>query len=147
MAFRHPPSPRLLSRGPSTTVTASYTFFFLMIRRPPRSTLDGPLFPYTPLFRSPVAPTRLRGLLRDRARRHRPGAAAGRSEEHTSELQSHHPTSYAVFCLKKKNVLTPVRPTAPIAIPIHSRVLRTFNSSARTSSIIPASPVPSGLFF
>src|SRR5881394_135726 len=27
----------------------------------------------------------------------------GRSEEHTSELQSHHPISYAVFCLKKKN--------------------------------------------
>src|SRR5881394_3049252 len=28
---------------------------------------------------------------------------APRSEEHTSELQSHHPISYAVFCLKKKN--------------------------------------------
>src|SRR5881394_2254001 len=27
-----------------------------------------------------------------------------RSEEHTSELQSHHPISYAVFCLKKKNI-------------------------------------------
>src|SRR3989449_3583227 len=62
-------------------------FFFLMIRRPPRSTL----FPYTTLFRSEAR----------RARRHReqlsgPGAAAGadiderqrRSEEHTSELQS-----------------------------------------------------------
>src|SRR6187549_2619711 len=30
--------------------------------------------------------------------------AIGRSEEHTSELQSHHPISYAVFCLKKKIV-------------------------------------------
>src|SRR6187549_4235066 len=30
-------------------------------------------------------------------------AARDRSEEHTSELQSHHPISYAVFCLKKKN--------------------------------------------
>src|SRR5881394_4268873 len=29
-------------------------------------------------------------------------ALAARSEEHTSELQSHHPISYAVFCLKKK---------------------------------------------
>src|ERR1039457_7316418 len=57
------------------------SFFFLMIRRPPRSTL----FPYTTLFRSPggypaPAPSRF------------PGAASqirsSRSEEHTSELQS-----------------------------------------------------------
>src|SRR5213082_2223781 len=72
-------------------------FFFLMIRRPPRSTLCQTLFPYTTLFRSP--------------RRHPPvrrtrGAAgrgpAWRSEEHTSELQSPDTISYAVFCLKKK---------------------------------------------
>src|SRR6478736_7099092 len=54
-------------------------FFFLMIRRPPRSTL----FPYTTLFRSPAR----------RGSATRPGATAarhrpGRSEEHTSELQS-----------------------------------------------------------
>src|SRR2546429_1704037 len=65
-------------------------FFFLMIRRPPRSTL----FPYTTLFRS-VA----RQALQDRQheRRRLPGARLGgpdevasgeRSEEHTSELQS-----------------------------------------------------------
>src|SRR5216684_7991125 len=55
-------------------------FFFLMIRRPPRSTL----FPYTTLFRSPI-PT-----ARDRARRsrRRDTARGRRSEEHTSELQS-----------------------------------------------------------
>src|SRR5229473_7224991 len=54
-------------------------FFFLMIRRPPRSTL----FPYTTLFRS-ISPRRCRVL---RAfRRRRPGST--RSEEHTSELQS-----------------------------------------------------------
>src|SRR5437016_11691967 len=58
------------------------SLFFLMIRRPPRSTL----FPYTTLFRS------LRGLprreqgARDRRLRHRRGPL--RSEEHTSELQS-----------------------------------------------------------
>src|SRR5712675_2537316 len=63
-----------------------FFFFFLMIRRPPRSTL----FPYTTLFRSP----------RTARRPHRavpPGGRAptlachprpGRSEEHTSELQS-----------------------------------------------------------
>src|SRR5881394_610789 len=33
-----------------------------------------------------------------------------RSEEHTSELQSHHPISYAVFCLKKKKRKTPTSP-------------------------------------
>src|SRR6476619_7758157 len=56
-------------------------FFFLMIRRPPRSTL----FPYTTLFRSP----RDRGAIRTRqSRRRRLAAARRRSEEHTSELQS-----------------------------------------------------------
>src|SRR3546814_12673765 len=86
-------------------------FFFLMIRRPPRSTRTDTLFPYTTLFRSlraqagirRTAPARLpparRRLLPapDRSRR-RPG----RSEEHTSELQSLMRISYAVFCLKKK---------------------------------------------
>src|SRR5213596_3901238 len=70
-------------------------FFFLLIRRPPRSTQDRTLFPYTTLFRSPGPAARP------------PGAPprsppAGRSEEHTSELQSHGLISYAVFCLKKK---------------------------------------------
>src|SRR5213075_3498374 len=73
-------------------------FFFLMIRRPPRSTQQGTLFPYTTLFRSggnPAPRPRSSGD-RDRPRR-------GRSEEHTSELQSRLVISYAVFCLKKKN--------------------------------------------
>src|SRR6267142_4224209 len=55
-------------------------FFFLMIRRPPRSTL----FPYTTLFRSRCRPRPIR-----RARRRRSDRQASRSEEHTSELQSH----------------------------------------------------------
>src|SRR6516225_11089946 len=55
-----------------------FFFFFLMIRRPPRSTL----FPYTTLFRS--AGRQCGGAWRDRAR-----AGCRRSEEHTSELQSH----------------------------------------------------------
>src|SRR2546430_9041015 len=79
-------------------------FFFLMIRRPPRSTL----FPYTTLFRSHgyaegrhgrihVRRADRCGLARRAARARRavapvdrvsPGAIAGRSEEHTSELQS-----------------------------------------------------------
>src|SRR3546814_2185196 len=117
-----------------------------MIRRPPRSTLTDPLFPYTTLFRS---------LLDDVARHAQAEHAQGvgdaaqrldlrlqggdvgsigaqmqvehvldpqqvflhrgrdgveqravRSEEHTSELQSLMRISYAVFCLKKKNIQT-----------------------------------------
>src|SRR5881394_4447984 len=79
-----------------------FFFFFLMIRRPPRSTLDGTLFPYTTLFR----PLTGAGAEHHRVRRPGPGGEGARddarSEEHTSELQSHPPISYAVFCLKKK---------------------------------------------
>src|SRR3546814_7715492 len=78
-----------------------------MIRRPPRSTRTDTLFPYTPLFRS--ASLRDRGdrlchALFGGRRLARPLGLApdGRSEEHTSELQSLMRISYAVFCLKKK---------------------------------------------
>src|SRR2546422_7005534 len=58
-------------------------FFFLMIRRPPRSTL----FPYTTLFRSRVAPVVRAGDHVAVAREVR-AQEDGRSEEHPSELQS-----------------------------------------------------------
>src|SRR5437016_10140338 len=58
-----------------------YLFFFLMIRRPPRSTL----FPYTTLFRSGDAADRAD---RDHRRASGHGGGGQRSEEHTSELQS-----------------------------------------------------------
>src|SRR3546814_1048701 len=86
-------------------------FFFLMIRRPPRSTRTDTLFPYTTLFRSFLTRQRSGTSLSSRARgghrsaeqtRRAPRAARGRSEEHTSELQSLMRISYAVFCLKKK---------------------------------------------
>src|SRR3546814_11084517 len=97
--------------------------FFLMIRRPPRSTRTDTLFPYTTLFRSVVVQVHASGFTSgeltwpstwtDRLGRDRtpviPGqelagvvTALGRSEEHTSELQSLMRISYAVFCLKKK---------------------------------------------
>src|SRR6266849_5639535 len=57
-------------------------FFFLMIRRPPRSTL----FPYTTLFRSLSTLLRLRNVCTPNGEAKR--AAPERSEEHTSELQS-----------------------------------------------------------
>src|SRR3989442_8811772 len=67
-----------------------FVFFFLMIRRPPRSTL----FPYTTLFRSPV-PSRIVSSVDDSVKEEDGGAqmricpqSPQRSEEHTSELQS-----------------------------------------------------------
>src|SRR3546814_15096589 len=89
--------------------------FFLMIRRPPRSTRTDTLFPYTTLFRSRrlARTTVAYHASSSAARESRPhvphrqprrsGEAGGlRSEEHTSELQSLMRISYAVFCLKKK---------------------------------------------
>src|SRR3546814_19234677 len=100
--------------------------FFLMRRRPPRSTLTDTLFPYTTLFRS-VQPAigsaqnrlvaephagrlKLANARRDalsfliqRLEASNVRTIWTRSEEHTSELQSLMRISYAVFCLKKKN--------------------------------------------
>src|SRR3546814_2336495 len=100
-----------------------------MMRLPPRSTRTDTRFPYTSLFRSMSAPARS-SPLREAAGlflRNPTGmigaegegtfarpclddqivgllaARQGRSEEHTSELQSLMRSSYAVFCLKKKN--------------------------------------------
>src|SRR5881409_3792445 len=75
-------------------------FFFLMIRRPPRSTRETTLFPYTTLFRSGSASGRSTSSRACRAFQ----TNCSRSEEHTSELQSQSHISYAVFCLKKKNI-------------------------------------------
>src|SRR5574341_2341729 len=74
-------------------------FFFLMIRRPPRSTL----FPYTTLFRSAHPPGPHRGGVRQGQAR---GRGQDRSEEHTSELQS--PTNIVCRLLlekKKQNTI------------------------------------------
>src|SRR3546814_9543061 len=90
--------------------------FFLMIRRPPRSTRTDTLFPYTTLFRSQPCrhpdrraasgqigrwPRRAAERPNDGGQAAGGGAGAARSEEHTSELQSLMRISYAVFCLKK----------------------------------------------
>src|SRR3989442_6145167 len=95
-------------------------FFFLMIRRPPRSTL----FPYTTLFRSPPHAARTAGSpsARSRCPGHSPpssaaaargtaprttgpGSADDRSEEHTSELQSRPHLVCRLLLEKKKIVL------------------------------------------
>src|SRR5256885_6670212 len=84
-------------------------FFFLMIRRPPRSTL----FPYTTLFRSDLVPAARRGAGPRRLSTHRqdhPDRAwlgRGRRDRKSTRLNSSHLViSYAVFCLKKKKSRT-----------------------------------------
>src|SRR3546814_7360830 len=98
-------------------------FFFLMIRRPPRSTRTDTLFPYTTLFRSQdwrepgmprfVIPATSRAAPERRGQPEGQVRSAskagmtnqwclGRSEEHTPELQSLMRSSYAVFRLKTK---------------------------------------------
>src|SRR5438309_12001725 len=78
-------------------------FFFLMIRRPPRSTL----FPYTTLFRSVIG-TNLKGTffcsVEAAKLMPRGGSIVNVSDRKSTRLNSSHSSiSYAVFCLKKKN--------------------------------------------
>src|SRR5947209_11922816 len=76
-----------------------FLFFFLMLRRPPRSTL----FPYTTLFRSVPRRPGVQGarVLRRRGATSRGGG--GRGDRKSTRLNSSHANiSYAVFCLKKK---------------------------------------------
>src|SRR2546430_11059476 len=79
-------------------------FFFLMIRRPPRSTL----FPYTTLFRSPIVhhdlgrPQALQTAPRDQSRIPRAGTDDIEDRKSTRLNSSHSQISYAVFCLTKK---------------------------------------------
>src|SRR5436305_12489528 len=84
----------------------SFSFFFLMIRRPPRSTL----FPYTTLFRSNSA-SKIATLPYVKAKRPAQPiirsfnvgcCGAGRDRKSTRLNSSHVRISYAVFCLKKK---------------------------------------------
>src|SRR5467141_4852088 len=84
---------------------SSSHIFFLMIRRPPRSTL----FPYTTLFRSRRCPTpsgRPRARRGSRRRRAAAGTPRSRSEEHTSELQSHLNLVCRLLLEKKKQTKT-----------------------------------------
>src|SRR3546814_8949185 len=103
-----------------------------MIRRPPRSTRTDTLFPYTTLFRSGVARCGgSRESFRWGMRSSRGLLVRGRSEEHTSELQSLMRISYAVFCLKKKKKNTnkkdtkinskPMSPSKTIDIELNTR--------------------------
>src|SRR2546422_6436738 len=106
-------------------------FFFLMIRRPPRSTL----FPYTTLFRSRCSgrgggasgPGRLRRGRRQFCRSgHRvvlhesaPRGHAGPGDRKSTRLNSSHGyISYAVFCLKKKKTPKEGIPRQPLVLSV-----------------------------
>src|SRR2546429_3122562 len=95
------------------------SFFFLMIRRPPRSTL----FPYTTLFRSLICSStrQARGAIM-----HASGSPRGRQRDRKSTRlnSSHGYISYAVFCLKKKN--------QPEARPVFHRSYRRFTVQPAT---------------
>src|SRR6266704_5271702 len=85
--------------NPLDQTTLLSIFFFLMIRRPPRSTL----FPYTTLFRSRTSCAWSHPACDSLADRH----AGTRSEEHTSELQSR----FDLVCrllLEKKKMIIPI---------------------------------------
>src|SRR3546814_8329040 len=117
--------------------SALFVFFFVKIRRPPRSTRTDTLFPYTTLFRS-LSPksrnadtetitnqtdlqsefnalgfghTLITGIeiSREQTKNRAYAFSPTRSEEHTSELQSLMRKSYAVLCLQKQNTHTNVQ--------------------------------------
>src|SRR2546426_5270592 len=108
----------MLASGDVLTLSAipgALFFFFLMIRRPPRSTL----FPYTTLFRSARPPPEANRPYHADSRRGRGGAAPKKkrppcgglvADRKSTRLNSSHLViSYAVFCLKKKKSHTKQR--------------------------------------
>src|SRR6185312_12938899 len=100
-----------------------HSFFFLMIRRPPRSTL----FPYTTLFRSRSRGTAARTRARQPALSQHHGL---RDRKSTRLNSSHDQSSYAVFCLKKKknrsrgrpHIYASLRGSADVARNVEGRV-------------------------
>src|SRR5688572_32730220 len=113
------------------TTLSFFSFFFLMLRRPPRSTL----FPYTTLFRSqsrglrgplrqPLGPgaifrSALSGAFIPPFRRSR--SSAGGDRKSTRLNSSHSQISYAVFCLKKKKKHKTTQTNKPQQSPSHLR--------------------------
>src|SRR5256885_8266310 len=105
-------------------------FFFLMIRRPPRSTL----FPYTTLFRSHPhrhsQPQHQRAGLRRGA-----GPPPCRDRKSTRLNSSHLVISYAVFCLKKKKTITVPSLTSAPLICVYTQSDRPITSAICTNSL------------
>src|SRR5687768_18087443 len=121
----------MLSRGQRRRLSrSSLLVFFLMIRRPPRSTL----FPYTTLFRSAaLAAEAARALHAEgvllRRPQHDEGVAKTRSEEHTSELQSRLHLVCRLLLEKKKSAS-------------HVPTMRPWRSTVTRSQCATASSIP-----
>src|SRR3712207_8905572 len=99
-----------------------FVFFFLMIRRPPRSTL----FPYTTLFRSvaPIAEAKETMRVPSQRPKMAPAASvmiAARSEEHTSELQSRQYLVCRLLLEKKKKYHITIL-TTTLATALHNNL-------------------------
>src|SRR2546430_13570570 len=102
-----------------------YNFFFLMIRRPPRSTL----FPYTTLFRSSICIAARRATVRSsRWPSTSSRGSSARSEEHTSELQSQSNLVCRLLLEKKKQNIKSISLTS-----MHTLA----NNNSYTTSITP----------
>src|SRR5258708_21476578 len=100
------------------------SFFFLMIRRPPRSTL----FPYTTLFRSHrAARSGAHAPPPPRRALHRFRRGGGGDRKSTRLNSSHQIISYAVFCLKKKIYWQRIEPI--------------ISTSQRSAPLLPLSPM------
>src|SRR3546814_4139704 len=104
-----------------------------MIRRPPRSTRTDTRLPYTTLFRSSKAKSAVKRPSKAEQRAEMMEQILdtaellfskhgfhGRSEEHTSELQSLMRISYAVFCLKKTNIFATLPLPPSVLLPTYS---------------------------
>src|SRR2546430_7444496 len=98
----------------SSSRRACFSFFFLMIRRPPRSTL----FPYTTLFRSALR--RVEALARELVGDHQRVRRRAQDRKSTRLNSSHSQISYAVFCLKKKNSFQPTSEPRRYSLPTHT---------------------------
>ena len=113
-------------------------FFFLLIRRTPRSTPGRTLFPYTTLFRSGynIAPLMKTKYITQFRWYIVVNNLNTRSEEHKSELQSHYSFSYAVFRLQKKK-----------KTPLTLYVYTLYSTFIIPPSIIPLVRCSSSLFY
>src|SRR6267378_2155696 len=124
-----------------------FFFFFLMIRRPPRSTL----FPYTTLFRSPVTVT----LAPDTRPRPASAMRCGRSEEHTSELQSRRDLVCRLLLEKKKKTMMtpptskeiPTAKTTPVRATPRLTEAEESTASVVVGSFLVAELIPPFFFF
>src|SRR3989442_721571 len=142
-------------RIPPCAPPAHLPFFFLMIRRPPRSTL----FPYTTLFRSlslalrpivecwgcPLAQPAL--LWPSPVRSPAEQAERERSEEHTSELQSRPHLVCRLLLEKKKNTVHDIVHLCGLAAPHVAGRSKPFSATSRPNPALRSSRTPSFFFF